>query len=163
MSPAPSKVLRGGLALGLLLVCRSQNLDVSITSGVVRGHLVEGESARSPPCKPEPPRPPCPPKARSTHLLTLAGDVWEFKGIPYAEPPLGQLRFSDPRALASLGGSGVYEADKDFAGCPQTCDLPPGNCPTATSEDCLFLSVWTPKDATSCELLTSRTLGKHCS
>ncbi len=30
------------------------------------------------------------------------------------------------------------------AGCPQRCRLPPHTCPDTTSEDCLYLNVWTP-------------------
>lgn len=38
-----------------------------------------------------------------------------------------------------------YVADFDAPGCPQTCNLPPGNCPEfGTSENCLFLTVTAP-------------------
>lgn len=71
--------------------------------------------------------------------------VREWKGIPYAKPPQGELRFEYPQAPEPF--SEIYVADKDVNGCPQSCNLPPGNCPAyGTSEDCLYLSVFAPKD-----------------
>jgi para-nitrobenzyl esterase len=70
-----------------------------------------------------------------------------FKGIPYATPPVGELRWMPPRPVESW--SGVRQAKEYGAIAPQNL-MPPG--PTGApsfegqpqSEDCLFLNIWTP-------------------
>jgi carboxylesterase type B len=66
-----------------------------------------------------------------------------LQGIPYAKPPVGSLRFAAPEKANPY--TGTYEADFVAPGCPQICNLPPGNCPLSTSEDCLYVSVFTPQ------------------
>lgn len=68
----------------------------------------------------------------------------EWKGIPYAKPPSGALRFEYPVKPEPM--TTVYEANVDVAGCSQICNLPPGNCPLTTSEDCLYLTIMAPKE-----------------
>ncbi|HZO52398.1 MAG TPA: carboxylesterase family protein, partial [Bryobacteraceae bacterium] len=63
--------------------------------------------------------------------------ITAFKGLPYAAPPVGNLRWRPP--AAPLRWTGVRKADKFGAICPQTRN--PGNEPM--SEDCLFANVWT--------------------
>jgi hypothetical protein len=65
-----------------------------------------------------------------------------FRGVPYAEPPVGKLRWQDPVAKAAW--TGVREAYADGAGCPQNCTLPGPVCPTKLDEDCLYLNVFAP-------------------
>ena len=63
-----------------------------------------------------------------------------YKGIPYAAPPVGPLRFRAPEKPAAW--SGVRQADTFGALCPQ----PQGGGPAPTGmmdEDCLTLNVWT--------------------
>jgi carboxylesterase type B len=67
--------------------------------------------------------------------------VW--KGIPYAAPPVGSLRWRAPQPVKPWGPQPLKAFDYGPA-CPQHCMLPPGFCPTVTSEDCLHLNVWTP-------------------
>ena len=70
-------------------------------------------------------------------------DVREWNGIPYATPPVGDLRWEQSTPHASWNDT--YVADFMAPGCPQMCNLPPGNCPEyGTDENCLFLSVWAP-------------------
>jgi para-nitrobenzyl esterase len=66
-----------------------------------------------------------------------AGDpaVTVFKGIPYAAPPVGDLRWKAPQAPAAW--TGVRKADQFGALCPQA------GAPEKMSEDCLTLNVWT--------------------
>lgn len=65
-----------------------------------------------------------------------------FRGIPFAAPPVGDLRWREPQPVRAW--SGVREADKPGAPAAQ----PPlgWNDPVAaaSNEDCLYLDVWTP-------------------
>jgi len=61
-----------------------------------------------------------------------------FKGIPYAAPPVGALRWRPPEDAASW--SGVRDAGNFSRACPQ----PGGTDPEKFSEDCLYLNIWTP-------------------
>jgi para-nitrobenzyl esterase len=65
----------------------------------------------------------------------IAGDVISFKGIPYAEPPVGPLRWRAPRPEKPWRG--VRAATQFGPSCVQ-----PDNVPK--SEDCLTLNVWRP-------------------
>ena len=67
------------------------------------------------------------------------GAVDEFLGIPYAAPPVGALRWRPPQPAA--GWSGVRDATRFAPHCPQS-PSPFGQA--STSEDCLFLNVFTP-------------------
>ena len=63
-----------------------------------------------------------------------------FKGIPYAAPPVGDLRWRDPKPPAAW--TGVRDATKFGAACmqPESQQSPRSEM----SEDCLFVNVWTP-------------------
>ena len=74
--------------------------------------------------------------------LDAGNNVRLWSGIPYARPPVGDLRFDYPVSAEKYNG--VYQADFTAPGCPQLCKLPPGNCPATTSEDCLYLSIFAP-------------------
>ena len=52
--------------------------DVSVTGGVVRGSVVQAPQG---------------------------GDVEEYLGIPYAQPPVGALRFAAPKPISKLNTS----------------------------------------------------------
>ena len=72
-----------------------------------------------------------------------------FRNIPFAAPPIGDLRWAPPKTVKSWRG----ERDASQAGpsCPQlmlTNDLPnSGGANGATSEDCLQLNVFAPPEA----------------
>lgn len=74
--------------------------------------------------------------------------VTVFKGIPYAAPPVGPLRWKPPQPHAKWAG--VRPATRFGASCvqvinpeekPWTHEFIPHD---AVSEDCLFVNVWTP-------------------
>jgi para-nitrobenzyl esterase len=70
---------------------------------------------------------------------TTSGPVNEFLGIPYAAPPVGALRWRPPQPAANWPG--VRAATQFAPHCPQLAS-PFGQA--STSEDCLFLNVFTP-------------------
>src|ERR1700691_6404298 len=71
-----------------------------------------------------------------------SGAVDEFLGIPYAAPPVGALRWQPPQPAASW--SGVRDATAFAPHCPQP---PSGFGVASTSENCLYLNVFTPPGA----------------
>jgi cholinesterase len=84
--------------------------------------------------------------------------VRQFLGIPYAEPPLGELRFEPPRANklpVAVNATTIGKSCTQF-----TNKLSPNEDPEYsiadgghTGEDCLTLSVWAPQDATNLPVL----------
>jgi para-nitrobenzyl esterase len=66
-----------------------------------------------------------------------------FRGIPFAAPPQGDNRWKPPQPAASWSG---VRAAKTFApACTQNSGAAAGGVPSAqSSEDCLYLNVWTP-------------------
>ncbi len=60
-----------------------------------------------------------------------------FKGIPFAAPPVGDLRWKAPQPVEKWDS--VLQTTK-FAPAP----FQGGNPPSGKSEDCLYLNVWTP-------------------
>lgn len=65
--------------------------------------------------------------------------VLAFKGIPYAAPPIGPLRWRAPQPPAPWND--VRDATTFGAGCLSA--LENDQRPGARSEDCLYLNVWT--------------------
>lgn len=81
---------------------------------------------------------------------TIESGVAIFKGIPYAAPPVGELRWHEPQPAAAWDG--VRKANAYGHACiqpTQTMAETGGGDPGQTSEDCLFLNVWTPSLDTS--------------
>lgn len=66
-----------------------------------------------------------------------------FKGIPFAAPPVGDLRWRAPQAVAHWDG--VRKADDFGATCMQNA----GGNAARSSEDCLYLNVWTGAQSTA--------------
>ena len=67
------------------------------------------------------------------------GGLAVFRGIPFAAPPLGDLRWRAPQPVVAWPG--VRKADAYAPACMQSMGAPP---PGGMSEDCLYLNVWTP-------------------
>ena len=70
-----------------------------------------------------------------TQGIALSGGGAVFKGIPFAAPPVGDLRWREPMPVKPWPG--VRDATKFGARCMQNG--------TGVSEDCLYLNVWTPE------------------
>ncbi len=68
-----------------------------------------------------------------------------FKGIPYAAPPTGANRWRPPQPVASW--SGVRAATEYGARCTQGGAGGPNAAAAPSSEDCLYLNVWTDEKA----------------
>lgn len=71
--------------------------------------------------------------------------VFVFKGIPYAAPPVGELRWKAPKAV------NTWQGDKDATAwgpaswqSREYCLAVGGGDPGSFHEDCLYLNVWTP-------------------
>nr|WNK22293.1 carboxylesterase [Athetis lepigone]WNK22303.1 carboxylesterase 10 [Athetis lepigone] len=68
------------------------------------------------------------------------GTYCSFKGIPYAQPPLGELRFKPPQPIKPW--QGLRKAKEFGPVCYQFNTINPGL--GNMSEDCLYLNVYTP-------------------
>jgi len=86
-------------------------------------------------------------------ILSASNEVTVFRGIPYAAPPVGDLRWKRPQPV--IKWNGIKVADTFSHICWQ-----PGNAvgtfygnefywkeQTIQSEDCLYLNIWTPTKA----------------
>lgn len=74
--------------------------------------------------------------------------VYSFKGIPFAAPPIGDLRWKEPQPVKNW--KGVLKADHFSSRPMQTNVFGDMNFRSAnTSEDCLYLNVWTPSKKTN--------------
>jgi len=76
-----------------------------------------------------------------TFIGRSLNDVRAYKGIPYAAPPVGELRWKPPVDAAS--DDGVYEAYHFGRSCIQTEASSERASYYAQGEDCLTLNVWT--------------------
>lgn len=79
----------------------------------------------------------------------VSDGVASFKGLRYAAPPVGQLRWRPPQPTAAV--TGVQSAGQFGNDCMQT-RLPWERSSSAMSEDCLFINVWTPAQRGSVRL-----------
>lgn len=81
--------------------------------------------------------------------VTLPSGVRAFKGIPFAAPPIGPLRWKDPQPATRWEGVRKAEAFSDVCVQPSQKNRVPNNVTVdlpdspKTSEDCLYLNVWT--------------------
>ncbi|XP_031554922.1 acetylcholinesterase-like [Actinia tenebrosa] len=69
-------------------------------------------------------------------------DIDLFIGIPYAQPPTGELRFAAPQPAKPW--KGILNATEYGAQCPQEETIGRGILAGTKSEDCLFLNIYRP-------------------
>jgi para-nitrobenzyl esterase len=84
------------------------------------------------------------PVVRTRHGLLEGfeeGGIYKCLGVPFARPPVGDLRWRAPHAPAAW--SGVREA-KEFSPAAYQMPIDPSFRTDRMSEDCLYLNVWTP-------------------
>lgn len=103
------------------------------------------------------------PSPDATVLGNVKNSVESFGGIPYAEPPVGQLRLKPPKRLSK--SLGTFDGTGPAGACPQFVSPPEGtdflfnvlgsiaNLPfvqnaTGQSEDCLSITVARPEGTT---------------
>ncbi|XP_052810175.1 bile salt-activated lipase-like [Mya arenaria] len=106
------------LACSLVLTIHCADLNVSTPVGVIKG--VEA-------------------------TINIEGIKYSFKkylGIPFAKPPVGDLRWKKPVSYGNLGAT-TYEAVAYKNTCPQLF-LPGNEQVEKEDEDCLYLNIWVP-------------------
>ena len=72
----------------------------------------------------------------------VSGEVLAFKGIPFAAPPVGDLRWRPPQKPAPW--TGIRSAVQIGHDCLQGPIAGDPGLGTELSEDCLYLNVWRP-------------------
>jgi len=65
-----------------------------------------------------------------------------YRGIPFAAPPVGDLRWRAPQPAVKWDG--VKETVKFAPACVQDMMMGPGGSGPVPSEDCLYLNIWSP-------------------
>lgn len=68
--------------------------------------------------------------------------VTAYLGLPFAAPPVGELRWREPQPVKAW--EGTRTATSFAPACMQKGVSMPGEKPPVTSEDCLYLNIWTP-------------------
>jgi len=112
MNPNSSKRLLAALAI---IICAALPALAQISSAKVTGGVVEG---------------------------VVKDGIASFKGIPFAAPPVGDLRWKSPQPVKPWDG--VRKADEFAPGPMQDTSFGAKlGGPQKISEDCLYLNVWT--------------------
>lgn len=88
---------------------------------------------------------------RGNRLVVLGRVVEEYRGIPYAQPPLGRLRFKPP--IPAEPWEGILDARSRRTACPQVFTFPRAFANIEHTEDCLHLNVWSPQERGANEIV----------
>ena len=71
-------------------------------------------------------------------------NIFAYTGIPYAEAPLGHLRFKRPKPLPDNSWDGIFDASSSVTKCVQLSEVPMLRLVNG-EEDCLQLNVYAPQ------------------
>ena len=86
---------------------------------------------------------------------TTSGTTRVFKGIPYALPPIGERRWTAPAPMQRW--QGMRRATGFGPACvqptPKAASVYSPTTPLPTSEDCLSLNIWSPRNAAKAPVL----------
>ena len=83
-------------------------------------------------------------------------NIFAYTGIPYAEAPIGPLRFKRPKPLPDNSWEGVFDGSRGVTKCVQLSEIPMLR-PVNGAEDCLQLNVYVPQQNSSEYVLLIRT------
>ena len=82
---------------------------------------------------------------------TFENGITIYRGIPFAAPPVGDLRWRPPQPVKNW--EGILKADTFAPACPQQPGvLTTGFTKYGFSEDCLYLNVWKPNETSDKKL-----------
>lgn len=100
------------------------------------------------------------PKLADTQVQTRAGivegmkegNLLVFRGVPFAAPPVGDLRWKEPQPVQPWEGIRMCN---EFGDDPMQLDLfgDMNFGAKGRSEDCLYLNIWAPQQAKNCPVL----------
>lgn len=131
------------------------NLKIAVAA-LVAPFLIQGCASQAQP-------------AASGHVTIASGElagtredgVVSFRNIPFAAPPVGDLRWQPPAAPAAW--EGVRDASEFGPSCPQPArpDRPQSPALANQSEDCLSLNVWAPENAENAPVMVWIHGGAH--
>ena len=111
--PIAGVIAAGALLAGSALAAAGGNPGATIANGKVEGRLLPG------------------------------GGGAVFRGLPFAQPPVGALRWREPQAAETWRG--VRDAGESKPPCAQNSSGWNAKEAAASREDCLYLDVWTPQ------------------
>lgn len=81
---------------------------------------------------------------------TKSSQICQFSGIPYAEPPIGELRFAAPKPVRLQGTLDATLQAPIAPQKPSRLQDAMGACDARQDEDCLRLNIWTPAADDGC-------------
>jgi para-nitrobenzyl esterase len=76
---------------------------------------------------------------------TTSKNLTVYRGIPFAAPPVGELRWRAPQPV--IPWQGIRKTDQFSPECMQAGAYPPDAPAEPQSEDCLYLNIWEPVTA----------------
>jgi len=87
-------------------------------------------------------------------MFTRGVNVERFRGIPFASPPVGPLRWSSP--VQEKPWTGIRAATKYGDACMQSSNAFTDIPPVSISEDCLYLNVYRPHTETAINAINNK-------
>ncbi|KAK4880302.1 hypothetical protein RN001_008448 [Aquatica leii] len=120
--PIAMKLLQHFVIILVALINQNESIVITIKDGKIRGIVSQTRNYRN---------------------------YYSFRGIPFAKPPIGNLRFKDPESPIPWGDN-ILDATKDAPKCIQKNFFTSLDPKIEGKEDCLYLNVYTPKLSKKC-------------